>query len=109
MKYHPGELDQLITVKRIVEQDDGRGGKSVSVETVREEWAHVRPRSGREVRESERMEAHGMYLFVLRWCDDIDERNVFEWEGEDYNIRSRMRRGGRQLYVEFDAERGAAL
>lgn len=107
MKYRVGELDELITIKRETRTDDGGGGASVTLTTVVSDlWAHVRPRSGKEMGNNDRVQDSAMYLFVVRYREDLKESDRIEWEGETYNIRSLLTRGNRSMYLEIDAERG---
>lgn len=107
MTYRTGELDQLITIQRETRTADGMGGASVSLTTVVSDlWAHVRPRSGKERGAFDRVEASAMYLFVVRYRDDIRESDRVVWNGDTYNIRAILTRGARSNWLEFDAERG---
>ena len=105
--FRAGELDQLITVKREVRTSDGMGGDTVSVKTVVSNlWAHVRPRSGKEMGAQGGVDASAVYLFVIRNRSDLKESDRLVWEDQTYNIRSILRRGARSMYLEIDAERG---
>lgn len=107
MSFRPGELDQKITIKRETLTGDGMGGNTSTLTNVAADlWAHVRPRSGREVAEHNRVEAPAKYLFVVRYRDDIREDDRIDWNGETYNIRAILTRGSRSAYLEMDAERG---
>lgn len=107
MTYRAGELDQLITIQREVRTADGMGGAAVTLSTVASDlWAHVRPRSGKELASFDRVEASALYLFVVRYRGDIREDDRVVWNGDTYNIRAILTRGGRSNWLEFDAERG---
>lgn len=107
--YRPGELDKLINILREVRVDDGLGGETVTTEVVVEDlWAHARPRSAKETEGFDRLNASAVYLFVIRYRDDILPTDRIEWEGVQYNIRGILTRGGRDLYLELEAERGVA-
>lgn len=107
MTYRPGELDELIDFQREERAPDGGGGSTVTMTTFASGvWAHARPRSGKEMGNNDQVQASAMYLFVVRYRDDITEGDRIAWNGDTYNIRSILTRGPRSLYIEIDAERG---
>lgn len=107
MTHRAGELDQLITINREVRTSDGMGGDTVALTAVATDlFAHVRPRSGKEVGLHDRVEAAAMYLFVIRYRSDLQEDDQIVWNGKTYNIRAILTRGGRSMFLELDAERG---
>jgi SPP1 family predicted phage head-tail adaptor len=106
--YNVGELDKRITIRRETRTADRIGGYDITLSTVATVWAHVRPKAGTESIRADRVEAKNMVLFVIRWRDDVLESDRITWDGVDYNIRAILRRGGRKLYLEIEAERGAA-
>jgi len=108
MSYAPGELDQRVTITRESLAGDGMGGSVLTTSAVATVWAHVRPKSSRERVHSERLGGESTYLFVLRYRSDIRESDRLVWGGVSYNIRGINTRGGRELYIELDAERGVA-
>jgi len=105
--HRAGELDQLITINREVRTSDGMGGDTVSVNAVATNlFAHVRPRSGKEIGTHDRVEAPAIYLFVIRYRSDLKEDDQIVWNGQTYNIRAILTRGGRNIFLEINAERG---
>jgi len=106
--FRPGELDQYITVQEQVNTPDGIGGNSVAWSDKFDIWAHVRPLSGREVTDYERVNAEARYLFVVRSPVDIKEGDRLVWEGSEFNIRVLKVPKGRDLYMQIEAERGVA-
>lgn len=109
MTYRSGELDQLITIIRDAETDDGMGGKNISPQNVVEDlYAHVRPLSGSETKKFDKLNAAMTNLFVVRYRDDVLESDRILWCGDEYNIRSIPKKGIRALYLEIFAERGVA-
>ena len=106
MTYRAGELDQRITIKRETLTTDNMGGSTTTDTDVASVWAHVRPRSGRELGIHDKVEAPAMYLFVIRYRSDLLENDRIVWDGQEYNIRVIRSKGGRKLYLEIDAERG---
>lgn len=108
MAFRPGELDQYIKVQEQQEAADGYGGNALTWVDKGEIFAHVRPLSGREVTEFERVNAEARYLFVVRYPADITESDRIIWEDEEYNIRVLKKPKGRDLYMQIEAERGVA-
>jgi SPP1 family predicted phage head-tail adaptor len=104
-----GKLDQRITFQRATASPDGIGGKTVAWANLPRNaavWAAVTPRIGREGMVEGRMTAVNMTTFEVHNRADIAETDRIIWNGEAYNIRSVMRRGGRELFLQIDAERG---
>lgn len=108
MAFRPGELDQLITIEEQVNTPDGYGGNTVAWTSKGNIFALVRPLSGREMTEFDRVNAEARYLFVVRYPADIIDSDRIIWEGEEYNIRVRKMPKGRDLYMQIEAERGVA-
>lgn len=108
MTFRAGELDQRIKIMRGVDTPDGYGGNTVVFTEVNEIWALVRPLSGREVTDYDRVNAESRYLFVVRYPIDIQDSDRIDWDGEGYNIRFRKKPKGRELYMQIEAERGVA-
>lgn len=107
----PGNLDQRITLQTVTRTSDGIGGYTSSWRNIAPAptvWASARPGSAREVLASDRVNAGGLYVFTIRNRDDLNEADRIVWRGENYNIRAVRRRGGRELYLEIEAERGVA-
>ena len=106
--YRPGEIDQRVTLRRQTLTSDGPGGQTAAWSDVATFWCHVRPRSGRETVQADRVSGQTTYLFVCRYRSDVREADVLRWQGVDYNVRAILDRSGRKLYLEIDAERGVA-
>lgn len=105
--YRVGELDQLITIKRETRVSDGMGGfTTTTTNVVSDLWAHARPKTARERGNFDTVEASAMYLFVVRYREDVRENDRITWNGDTYNIRGILTRGGRSEWLEMDAERG---
>ena len=107
-RFRPGELDQLIAIEEQVLTPNGSGGNSVAWQTKGDIWALVRPLSGKEVTDYERVNAEARYLFVVRYPADITDSDRIIWEGTAFNIRVRKAPKGRDLYMQIEAERGVA-
>lgn len=107
--FRPGELDQQITIKEPVEVSDGIGGNTTTYADKGVVFAHVRPLSGREIADFDRVNDEARYMFVVRWPVDIVETDLIDWEGDQFNIRVIKKPKGRDLYCVIEAERGVAL
>ena len=106
-----GKLDQPITLQRIAQVPDGLGGieqQWANLPLNASVWAAVTPRMGRESMVEGRTTATYVVTFTIYNRDDISELDRIVWCGEAYNIRNLMRRGGRVLMLDIDAERGVA-
>jgi SPP1 family predicted phage head-tail adaptor len=109
MTYRSGELDQFIDIKRATRVSDGYGGdSSTTIAIVSDLYTHVRPINGREAKQYDKLNAQFTNLFVIRWRDDVLENDTIVWDGDDYNIKSIVKAGGRKLFLEIYAERGLA-
>lgn len=106
-----GKMDEQVTFQRKTATPDGGGGVTeawanfASNATV---WAAVKTRVGREVMVEGRMTAQSPTTFTIYHRDDVSELDRILWRGEAYQIRNVIRHGGRKLFLEIDAERGAA-
>ena len=109
MNFRPGELDQLITFERKQRTADGMGGYTETTVLVGEVWAHVRPLSGKEITDYDRVNAEARYMFVIRWPLAVFESDNIVWEGERYNIRALKKPKQRDLYCVIEADRGVAM
>lgn len=108
MKWRSGELDQRITIQRETPADDGMGGQTVVLAAVATVWAKVIALAGREGVRASRLDASHRYTFVIRYRAGLLESDRILWDGVQYNIRAIARQGGREPYLEIDAERGVA-
>lgn len=106
--FRPGELDQRVSVMRYTKTPDGFGGFETAWSKVGEYWAHVRPVTGRELVDFDRIQGTANYLFVFRNGVDLKDADRLDWEGDQYNIRFRKQPKKRALYIEVQAERGVA-
>lgn len=106
-----GRMDERVTFQRLTATADGAGGTTTAWANFRTDpvaWAEVKTRVGREVMVEGRMTAQSPTTFTVHYRDDVSELDRILWAGEAYQIRNVIRRGGRKLFLEIDAERGAA-
>lgn len=109
MNYRAGELDQRITFQERSKVPDGLGGSVdtwVDITTLSSIWAHVRPKSGREVTEYDRVNAETNYVFAMRYRGDLLESYRIMWDGEPFNIKAIPKPKSRALYMEIEGQRG---
>jgi SPP1 family predicted phage head-tail adaptor len=109
MNYRTGELDQRITFQKRQRVSDGMGGSTdtwVNITTLSSVWAHVRPKSGKENKDFQRVNAEASYIFVVRNRSDILASYRIVWDGEPFNISAVLKPKSRSLYMEIDGERG---
>jgi SPP1 family predicted phage head-tail adaptor len=109
--YAIGELDQRISLVSKAETLDGIGGVTTAETIYATVWAHVRamPRGQGEARQSDRVEASGLYVVAIRNRSDVTEKDLVRWRSRDLNIRFIRIRGPRDLYLEMECELGAAV
>lgn len=105
--YRIGELDQRIAIQRETVTPDGMGGGESALSTVATTWAHVRPKTGKEGGAFDGVRATAVYLFVIRNRKDLKDDDRIVWDGDTYNIRYIAKRGGRNMFLQIEAERGA--
>lgn len=107
METYAASLDQRVKFLREVTTPDGMGGSDVTWAEIATVWAEVRPMSGREREQAQRLNAQSNYIIVIRNRSDIDETHVAEWKGERFNIRF-ARTEARSRWLKIEAERGVA-
>lgn len=100
-------LDQRVTFLREVTTPDGMGGSTVTWAEIATVWADVRPMSGREREQSQRLDAQSNYVITIRNRSDVDETSVVEWRGERFNVRF-VPRDPRARWLKIEAEKGVA-
>lgn len=107
MTYSPGELDQRVSIYRQDLTPDDKGGNQLNWQLVDTVWMHVRPLRANEQTEYDRLQGQARYLFVARNQGlDVKDSDYLEWEGEQFNIISRLPPKTRALYIEFHGQRG---
>lgn len=106
--YRPGELDKRVIIRREVETPDGYGGFELTTQDITTVWAKVTRKAGRESFDSDRVQASASCSFVIRYRSDLSEKDRLVFAGVEYNIISGLDQGGRDLYLEIEAERGVA-
>ena len=105
--YHPGALDQIISIYSIETESDNYGGEREVERLISKEWALAKPLNGGEKKDQERLHDTAKYLFVIRFRKDIKEDQFVKWDGATFQIRYVPSKGSRKLYLEIEAERNA--
>lgn len=107
MNYHAGMLDQRVGLQSLALTPDDGGGATESWTTYATVWAHVRPMSGREREQADRVEATSNYMLAVRDRSDIKEGHRVSWGDRYLNIRFVRSTGGRHSFLELECELGA--
>lgn len=111
MRNATGRLDQRIKFKEIQTTTTAAGGQT-TVEVVKKEcWADATPVRVRsdEKEYAERLISYASVVFLIRDPSGINDTDIIEWQGTDYNIRTIRNEGKRVMYTEIQAERGVAM
>nr|BDD44157.1 hypothetical protein 24 [bacterium] len=108
MSYRPGELNERVTIQRQQTTSDGAGGHILSWADVKTVWARVRPKSGAENDDFNRVNATALAVFIVRYRSDLKASDRFVWRGVPYNIRFIPPVTPRALYLAVEAEAGVA-
>ena len=103
-----GKLRHTIELERLKSVPDGAGGGSqkwVSQGTLR---AMMKPVSGRERMEFERLESVVTFRCVIRYRDDIRASDRIRYNGRVYNIRHIHDIEERRKWLELELGQGEA-
>lgn len=108
--YNVGELDQRVELQKETHTSDGMGGATSAWVTQDTVWAHVRAQRGNERLQSDRVEAEGGYLVIIRNRSDIDFAANWRivWRGKAMNARFPQDNGPRPLYLAIECSTGVA-
>lgn len=104
----PGRMDQRVKIQRLIEADDGGGGRISTWQDIAEVWAGVKVKSGQEGISEGRVSASATTIFTVRAIRDLTEVDRIVFCGVGYNIRSVGRISARAPYMTVEAERGVA-
>lgn len=108
MPFSAGELDQRVTLQHEVFVEDGMGGGTHTWETFAVVWSKIRPMTGAERQDADRVESSANYAAVIRYRDDVDEGDILLWKGEPFNIRF-VREVPRDRFLMLEIERGVSM
>ena len=110
-RHTPGELTELVTLRRVVKSPDGGGGFERARQDFAKVRAKVRPLYGAERTQSDRVENHSGYLVVIRQRPDLNETHSLLWhqQNRELNVRFIRRMSARNLYLEMETDMGRAV
>ncbi|RMG71929.1 MAG: head-tail adaptor protein [Chloroflexi bacterium] len=106
------ELNELITIQRYVEVDDGSGGRTstlVDIDNDPQVWAKVIVLSGKEQYTHDRTEAVARYQFRILNRSDLDESMVIVWNNRVFNIVAVLYRSESDFFLHVETELGKAV
>ena len=107
IRYDPGELDQKLQVLRLVKvEDEGGGFETEETVFIPSLWAKIKPNSGGENYEYDRVNDVETVTFVIRYREDILSTDVIVWRGTKFNIRLIPSVNFRSTWLEITAEKG---
>lgn len=112
-RYQSGELDQRVELQYPVKAPNGQGGYDITWEPHLPVWAKVKPLTGGERSQADRLAAEGGYMVTIRnlgISKDVNETWRVRWLNEDriFNIRFVHDAGQRDIYRMIDCESGVA-
>lgn len=95
-----------ITIRRLVEVDDGKGAYTSEWVTIATPWAEAEGLSGREATLNDTPQTIAVYRFRIRWRDDILAADQVKFGSIDLNITSAQDPDGmrRDLVLIADTE-----
>ena len=104
----PGMLTRRISIERLTTTPDALGGFAESWAAIAMPYAHIKPMSGRELVNADKLDALAVSRFVIRYRSDLRESDRVNYRGTRYNIRSIVNINERDEWLEITAERGVA-
>ncbi len=108
--YHAGMLREPVTIERAARVGDIYGGitETWSAVSGAPDRAYIKPLSGREVYQFDRVEAHASVMMVIRYFADIQERDRVTIRSREYNIRHIRNVEMRDRWLEITLAEGEA-
>ena len=83
---NPGSLNERIILKYPTSSSIDKYGQSVMVYASQSLWSGVRRQGGGETNANGYIVNTATYVFTLRENDNITEKGIITFEGNDYNI-----------------------
>lgn len=109
-KYSGRQLTSRVTFQRATKTADGAGGWTESWATLANSprYAMMKPVSGREVHDSNRLEARPRALCVTRYDASLLEADRLLFQSKAYNIRDIRDVDFAGVWLEMDLDGGVA-
>ena len=110
-RFDAGELDQRVELQKPARTPNNQGGYTTTWPVQATVWAQVKPISGNERGQADRVSAEGRYQVVIRNLGEalnLDESWRIRWVNEDreMNIRFDRNAGQRGIYLTLECESG---
>lgn len=105
---YAGKLNRLIEIYSLSTTKTATGGASDSWAIRDTYYARVEPVSGMESVRFDRLGAHGVTRFIIRYNEDVVESDKIVYKGVDYQIRSIINIEEADLWLEIMGEKGVA-
>jgi len=102
-------LNELVSLYRKEQVQDATGQLVTTRVLIAQAYAKVRPMSGSERSRADQTEAYADYRFYIHYRTDVQEANIIEWNGDDYNVKFIADNGPKEVYLLIDAQRGGAM
>jgi SPP1 family predicted phage head-tail adaptor len=83
---NPGLLDERIVLKYPTSSSIDRYGQSIMVYASQSLWTNVKKQGGGENNANGYIVNTATYIFTLRENDNITEKGIITYDGNDYNI-----------------------
>lgn len=83
-----GELKKRITILEFVEVRDEFGGIDGSWNVIATRWAKIEQNGGSEISDNNQVQAKQSTKIVMRYFDNLTEKNRISYNGKLYEIKS---------------------
>ncbi len=94
-----GDLRERITIRRVANVKNSRGGLDRSWSTVAEVAAEVRSVNGREAVIGQVLQGVSVFQIVIRFRSDVQSADQILWRGRELNISAAEDREGRRTWL----------
>jgi SPP1 family predicted phage head-tail adaptor len=105
---YAGLLDKKISIQRESRTPDGAGGYLLSWVDFASARAYIKPLSGREAVQAERIQASVTHRFAMRYKAGILPSDRIVYAGRVFNIRAVINVEERNRWLEIVADEGVA-
>jgi len=105
---YAGRLNKRINIEREIRSSDGAGGSNSTWSQIKSIFAEIKPVSGREVVNSQRLQAQLTHKIIVRFTTDIRPSDRIEYNGRFFNIRAIINVEEQNKWLEIMADEGVA-